>query len=148
MMEWLYIVIPIIYYIVPLPPASQVCPPNASVFPAAQAVDMRLWRFSGDTSTRFSTYSDNAAIAAAGLETSSRGWELLGVGTGRGAPCNQTSCTQSIAAAGCGWCAERQRCLQGGESAPFISITMRAANRDVLLQRRAKLHNSKRERAG
>eukprot|EP00966_Prymnesium_polylepis_P282775 6533790-Prymnesium_polylepis.1 len=82
--------------------------------------------------------SSSRALAAVAGSTD-HGWLVLGEGTTGAAPCDHSDCEACTAAPGCGWCAERHTCMQGGdEGAPRRAFEL-ARTKQARAARRARV---------
>ena len=70
------------------------------------------------SSSRSSPSTALASVSAGSGVGRSHEWLELGRGTTAAAPCSAVECEACTASPGCGWCAERHQCMQGGEEAP------------------------------
>ena len=97
---------------------------------------VRVWSLSPKTpagpTTTAATAATAAATATAGVKppvavAAIADWSLVGAGSTGVAPCQHSSCGECTAQPGCGWCAERHACMQGGDDGPCASDECSAA---------------------
>ena len=99
----------------PLPAVAAAAPIAAA---AAGWIDggtrVTVWARTSEAGLVDASESEGEGASGGGLY---QAWLGLGGGTTGPAPCMHNDCAACVTDAGCGWCAERHQCMQGGDEA-------------------------------